>query len=270
MFRLLLMSLKLKKLHSVACSLLICVVCWAIVRGSCPRNNMLVRSLKHHHWLLILVLAAWKSATTGLMRFLRDWSVRVNSSLVHEQLLLSTFISAINVFVSGNGRLCSVIALRLSTSLLLIVELLRNLTLILPGNLLEKLKTCREMLNKSMLYLVGLSLLSDLEKSFLQVPNWARSIRLLVHLSFGIWAVGDWLGSLMRIDSCWQNTTNYGVLIGFLSILWLWLMLIFAVVIQILPWWLFLEGVGARTWDSSWWGGRRTLNIFHRFLRWTE
>ena len=73
--------------------------------------------------------------------------MRINGSLV---LQLGSLVFLADVAGAGDGV---VIALRLSTSLLLVVQL-GNLTLVLPGDLLEQLQAGREMLHECMLNLV--------------------------------------------------------------------------------------------------------------------
>ena len=73
--------------------------------------------------------------------------MRINSALV---LQLGSLVFLADVAGAGDSV---VIALRLSTSLLLVVQL-GNLTLVLPGDLLEQLQAGREMLHECMLNLV--------------------------------------------------------------------------------------------------------------------
>ena len=109
------------------------------VRGA---DDMLIRGLKHHHRLLLA-----RIGTARLQGLLREGAMRINGALV---LQLGSLVFLADVAGAGDSV---VIALRLSTSLLLVVQL-GNLTLVLPGDLLEQLQAGREMLHECMLNLV--------------------------------------------------------------------------------------------------------------------
>ena len=140
-------------------------------------NSRLLRRLKHHHRLILA-----RSCSTIL------------------DLLCSRRVISV-IRVADEGSRGVVVRLWLSTPLLLVVQE-RYFTLIFPSELLEKLQPCREMLHKSVLDLIALGLLADLQKSLLKRRDWARNLRLMLLLHsvlLRVGSTGDGLGPLMRI-----------------------------------------------------------------------
>ena len=89
----------------------------------------------------------------------------------------------------------------LPTPLLLVVQE-RYFTLVFPGELLEKLQPCGEVLHEGVFDLVALRLLADLQESLLKGRDRARNLRLMLLLHpvlLRIGSAGDRLGPLMRI-----------------------------------------------------------------------
>ena len=89
----------------------------------------------------------------------------------------------------------------MSTPLLLVVQEW-YFTLVLPGELLEKLQSCGEVLYEGVFDLVTLRLLADLQESLLKRRDRARNLRLMLLLHpvlLRVGSAGDRLRSLMRI-----------------------------------------------------------------------
>ena len=232
-------------------------------------TTWLLRCLKHHHWLLCLA----SCSTTTFLAYLLRWFVCIIVLWVVTDERLG-----------GAGGTCvwatSVSLLWLSTPLLLIVEK-GYFTLIFPGKLLEKLQSCREMLHKGVLDLIALTMLADLQQSFLQ--RWYRTwylrlMLLLLHsMLLRVWSTCHRLWSLMWVRYCrkYAICTTYhhhGRWSGFVC-LWLWLVLsgglsgvdwIFSQVqIRLLTAW---ENIRTGAWSAARWRRRRTLYVFHAFL----